>query len=199
MFTEECDLASGKVYIHKNANQRKKPSMTRSIKKALFRILLCFDECFQISQLGSLYQTAKLRRVLKRSYPGLNIQHPVVIKHPENVEIGGGGTIAAFLHIWGGGGVKIGDRVMIGSHVAIASETHDPEAHPMNETFVRAPIRIEDDVWIGTHSVILPGVVIGNGAVIGAGAIVTRDVPPLTVVAGVPAKILRKRQVQGLV
>ena len=86
---------------------------------------------------------------------------------------------------------------MIGSHVAIASETHDPEAHPMNQTFVRAPIRIEDDVWIGTHSVILPGVVIGKGAVIGAGAIVTREVLPFTVVAGVPAKELRKRQFQG--
>jgi len=86
---------------------------------------------------------------------------------------------------------------MIGSHVAIASETHDPEAHPMNQTFVRAPIRIEDDVWIGTHSVILPGVVIGKGAVIGAGAIVTREVLPFTVVAGVPAKELRKRLFQG--
>lgn len=173
--------------------------MTHSIKKALFTLLFCLDEWFQISLTCDLYRTAKLRRKLKQSHTGLKVQHPLVIEHPENVEIGRGVTIAAFLHIWGGGGVKIGDRVMIGSHVAIASETHDPEVHPMNETFVRAPIRIEDDVWIGTHSVILPGVIVGKGAVIGAGAIVTRDVPPLTVVAGVPAKELRKRQAQGLV
>lgn len=173
--------------------------MIHLIKKALFSILFCLDEWLRISQTCDLYRTAKLRRKLKQSHTGLKIQHPVVIEHPEKVEIGSGVTIAAFLHIWGGGGVQIGDRVMIGSHVAIASEGHDPDAHPMNETFVRMPIRIEDDVWIGTHSVILPGVVVGRGAVIGAGAIVTRDVPPLTVVAGVPAKELRKRQVRGLV
>lgn len=171
--------------------------MARLIKKTVFKILFFLDECLYVSQFVATYQTAKLRKKLKQSYTGLSIQHPVIIEHPEKVEIGREVTIAAYLHIWGGGGVKIGDRVMIGSHVAIASETHDPEAHPMNQTFVRAPIRIEDDVWIGAHSVILPGVVIGKGAVIGAGAIVTREVLPFTVVAGVPAKELRKRQFQG--
>jgi galactoside O-acetyltransferase len=64
----------------------------------------------------------------------------------------------------------------------------------MNESFVRAPVRIEDDVWIGAHSVIFPGVVLGRGSVVGAGSIVTRDVEPFSIVAGVPAKVLRKRK-----
>jgi acetyltransferase-like isoleucine patch superfamily enzyme len=54
------------------------------------------------------------------------------------------------------------------------------------------PVIIEDDVWIGTRAVILPGVRIGYGSVIGAGSIVTEDVPPLTVVAGAPAKLIKK-------
>lgn len=52
---------------------------------------------------------------------------------------------------------------------------------------------IEHDVWIGDNSILLPGITVGTGAVIGAGAIVTKDVPPYAIVAGNPAKILRKR------
>jgi acetyltransferase-like isoleucine patch superfamily enzyme len=54
------------------------------------------------------------------------------------------------------------------------------------------PVIVEDDVWIGTRAVILPGVRIGYGSVIGAGSVVTKDVPPMTVVAGIPAKPIKK-------
>jgi maltose O-acetyltransferase len=53
-------------------------------------------------------------------------------------------------------------------------------------------VRIGDDVWIGGHATILPGVTIGDGAVVAAGAVVTKDVPPYTVVAGVPARVVKK-------
>ncbi len=53
------------------------------------------------------------------------------------------------------------------------------------------PVTIGKNVWIGDHATILPGVTIGDGAVVAAGAVVTKDVPPRTVVAGVPAKIIR--------
>lgn len=55
------------------------------------------------------------------------------------------------------------------------------------------PVRIEDDVWVGTGAIILKGVVIGRGAVVAAGAVVTRDVPPYAIAAGVPAKVIRMR------
>jgi acetyltransferase-like isoleucine patch superfamily enzyme len=58
---------------------------------------------------------------------------------------------------------------------------------------VKSKVRIEDDVWIGANSIILPGVTIGEGAVIAAGSIVTKDVLPFSIVGGVPAKLIKMR------
>jgi acetyltransferase-like isoleucine patch superfamily enzyme len=55
-------------------------------------------------------------------------------------------------------------------------------------------VRIGNDVWIGTRAIILPGVHVGDGAIIGAGSVVTRDVPALAVVGGVPARVIKQRQ-----
>jgi len=167
--------------------------MTHSIKKALFTLLFCLDEWFQISLTCDLYRTAKLRRKLKQSYTGLKIQHPLVIEHPDKVSIGRGCSIAAFLHIWGGGGVVIGDRVLIASHVSIVSETHDHTKHPMTESVVRKPVAIGNDVWLGTHCTIMPGVTVGRGAVVGAGAVVTKDVEPFSINVGRPAHKVGER------
>jgi len=60
------------------------------------------------------------------------------------------------------------------------------------------PVVIEDHVWIGMRAIILPGVRIGRGAVVAVGAVVTRDVEPLTVVAGVPARVIGSRDPRGL-
>ena len=59
-----------------------------------------------------------------------------------------------------------------------------------------APIRLGDDVWIGANATVLPGVAIGDGAVVAAGAVVTRDVPPMTVVGGVPARVIKQIEVR---
>lgn len=147
----------------------------------------------KLQKFGNMYRTALLRRSLAGSCPGLRIQHPVVIEHPERVTIGKGCSIAAFLHIWGGGGVVVGDRVLIASHVSIVSETHDHTKHPMTDSAVRRPVTIEDDVWIGTHCTIMPGVKLGQGSVIGAGAVVTKDVEPFSINVGVPCKKVGQR------
>lgn len=109
------------------------------------------------------------------------------------IELGDDVSLAGFIHIWGGGGVQVGNRVMIGSHTAITSVTHDYSAETMYGTVVVNPVIIKDDVWIGSHAVILPGVTIGEGAVVGAGCVVTRDVPPRAIVTGVPGRIVRLR------
>ena len=94
-----------------------------------------------------------------------------------------------------GEGVFIGDRVMIAAGTFIAGY----DGHPVDAAARRAglpdelaaPIRIGDDVWIGSHSMIRKGITIGDGAIVAAHSVVTRDVPPGALVAGVPAKILR--------
>ena len=89
------------------------------------------------------------------------------------------------------GGIEIGDDVLIGQQVVIATLNHD--LHPAKRgSMTPKPVKIGNQVWIGAHATILPGVTIGDGAVVAAGAVVTKDVPPNTVVAGVPAKIIKE-------
>ena len=84
------------------------------------------------------------------------------------------------------GGVRIGDNVSISPQVAISTAAHSA-LDPAFRVEIR-PVVIEDNVWIGMRATILGGVTLGRGCVVAAGAIVTKDVPPLTIVAGVPAK-----------
>ncbi|MFF2375344.1 sugar O-acetyltransferase [Streptomyces xiamenensis] len=88
--------------------------------------------------------------------------------------------------------VVIGDRVMFAPHVTITTTGHP--VHPAlraDGTQFSAPVRIEDDVWIGAGVTVLPGITIGRGSVIGAGSVVTANVPPMVVAAGTPARVLR--------
>ncbi|HYQ73595.1 sugar O-acetyltransferase [Cellulomonas sp.] len=89
--------------------------------------------------------------------------------------------------------VHVGSRVMFAPNVTVITTGHP--VHPdlrRDGTQFSAPVRIEDDVWIGAGATILPGVTVGEGSVVGAGAVVTGNVPPRTVVAGVPARVLRE-------
>jgi len=82
---------------------------------------------------------------------------------------------------------------MIGSHSSISSVTHDYHQCVMRESVVAKPIAIGPDVWIGSHVIIVPGVTIGAGAVLGAGCVVTHDVPPGQIMAGIPARPIKLR------
>jgi acetyltransferase-like isoleucine patch superfamily enzyme len=87
----------------------------------------------------------------------------------------------------------IGNRVAIGPRVTFvtSSDPNRSRIGPAPVVPIRGKIVIEDDAWIGAGAIILPNVRIGEGAIVGAGAVVTEDVPPRAVVAGIPAKILR--------
>ncbi len=90
-------------------------------------------------------------------------------------------------------GVTIGDRVSIAQRVILVVSSHPNDSRVRALVGVRdAPIAIGDDAWIGAGAIVLPGVRIGAMGVVGAGAVVTRDVPPSTVVAGNPARELRR-------
>ncbi len=140
-----------------------------------------------------LAETRQLAQRFKFCGEKVDIYSPVYISAPEKLHVGDRVSMAPFVHIWADGGLYIGNRVMIGSHAAVTSLTHDYKAIRMQDTVVRRPIIIEDDVWVGTHAVIMPGVTIGQGAVIGAGAVVTKDVEPMSVIVGVPGELLKMR------
>ena len=112
------------------------------------------------------------------------------------IEIGEGTTVNAFTTIYGAGGVSVGRQVSIASHVAIvaAMKNYRDPTIPIKQQGARTEgITIEDDVWLGAHVVVLDGVRIGRGAVVGAGSVVREDVPPYSVVVGVPAAVVGKR------
>jgi acetyltransferase-like isoleucine patch superfamily enzyme len=88
------------------------------------------------------------------------------------------------------GGIEIGDDVMIGPRVSLLTAGHPLDPGRRRRQIVAAPIAIERNVWLGAGATVLEGVTIGSDAVVAAGAIVTRDVPPRTLVAGVPGQVL---------
>lgn len=97
--------------------------------------------------------------------------------------------------IRGQGGVRIGDRVYTSPLVQLLSVNHvfdDPSRSFVEQGITAQGITVEDDVWIGAGAIVTDGTRIGRGSVVAAGSVVTRDVPPQTVVGGVPARVLRR-------
>lgn len=89
------------------------------------------------------------------------------------------------------GGITIEDDVQIGPRVNLTSENHPLDPND-RKTLILKPIVIKRNAWIGANATILPGVTIGENAIVAAGAVVNKDVPANCVVAGVPAKIVKK-------
>lgn len=89
--------------------------------------------------------------------------------------------------------VRIGPRCNIGTHcIVMDNDFHCLEPERRLERPESRPIVLEENVWLGARAIVLPGVTIGEGSVIGAGSVVTRDVPPRAVAAGVPARVIRQ-------
>ena len=168
--------------------------------------------------LDRLMRKAVVNAVARRCGPGLRIEPNVGFRNLETVEIGAGVFFGQGAYIQGrhDGHCRIGDHVWIGpqafldarnivieDHVGwgpgarvLGSEhTGIPIDRPIIATdLVIKPVRVEAWADIGTGAVILPGVTIGRGAIVGAGAVVTEDVIPFSIVAGVPARLLRMRE-----
>lgn len=96
-----------------------------------------------------------------------------------------------------GGLIEVGNYASIAPFAVLVAISH-PNFSPVRKLVEckRAKVVIEDGAWIGSHAVVLPGVRIGKCSVVAAGAIVTKDVPPYTIVAGAPAKVIRKLKPQ---
>lgn len=120
----------------------------------------------------------------------------LVISYGGNIEIGRNCSINPYTIIYGHGGVKIGDNVLIAGHCMIIPNNHNfssKEVPIISQGNSAKGIIIEDDVWIGHGCSILDGVTVGKGAVVAAGSVVNRSVPPYTVVGGIPAVKIKDR------
>ena len=108
-----------------------------------------------------------------------------------NIEIGSNSVVGHNVMLDGRDGIKIGENVNISSEVMIWTNQHN--YNDPNFKIVGKKVTIEDFVWISARAIILPGVKIGRGAVISAGAIVTKNVEPFAIMAGIPAKKIGER------
>jgi acetyltransferase-like isoleucine patch superfamily enzyme len=168
-------------------------------------------------ELDSLMRRTIWRAVVRKFGNRVRIGSAVGFKHLETFEIGEGVFIGAQTYIQGrfDGTTKIGNHVWIGpqayfdarnliledhvgwgpgAKVLGSAHTGLPIDRPIIGTDLEIkPVRVEAWADIGTGAVLLPGVTVGKGSIVGAGAVVTKDVPPFAIVAGVPAKFLRWR------
>ncbi|MCB2153420.1 acyltransferase [bacterium] len=106
-------------------------------------------------------------------------------------------SIGIFSVIDGTGGLRVGSYVRMGPGVVIYTHNHNIERTDIpisHQGLTPGPVTIEDDVWLGARATILPNVTVGRGSVVAAGAVVTKDVPPFSIVGGVPAKVIAKRK-----
>ena len=122
---------------------------------------------------------------------------PLYSDHGLNIRVGRNVFINQACMLNDIGGIEIGDDVMIGPRVSLLTAGHPLDPSRRRRQIVAAAIAIERNVWLGAGATVLQGVTVGTDAVVAAGAIVTRDVPPRTLVAGVPARVLREIGADG--
>lgn len=131
-----------------------------------------------------------MERILGKPMPeSTTLLPPLYIDFGKPVSIGERCFIQQCCTFFGRGGIEIGNDVFIGPKVNLITINHDPKPENRSATYGRRII-IEDKAWIGINATILPGVKIGYGAIVGASSVVTKDVAPLTIVAGNPAKVI---------
>ncbi|WP_228374496.1 sugar O-acetyltransferase [Demequina rhizosphaerae] len=136
--------------------------------------------------------TAALSALVGECGEGLDFRPPIYLEYKERVRFGRNVFINSNLMILGSGIVTIGDNALIGPEARFYTVNHAFDVDIRREGWERAfPITLEADVWLGGSVVICPGVTIGRGSVVAAGSVVTKDVPPMSVVGGNPARVIR--------
>jgi len=134
-----------------------------------------------------------LRQIVGRIGQTSIIESPFHCTYGQNTYIGEYAYLNFMCVILDNNDVHIGNHVMIGPAVQIYTAAHPIQAEPRNQGWeVARSVMIEDNVWIGGGAILLPGVSVGRNAVVGAGAVVSRNVPAYTVVAGNPARVIRE-------
>lgn len=159
------------------------------------RMEAAYDACSRLNRIPTTDHEAQeriMRDLLGACGERLFIQPGFYCTNGKNIRVGEDFLMNVNLVILDIAPVTIGDYCMIGPNVLITTVGHPLSPKKRREKkAVSAPVVIGDDVWIGGHSTILPGVTIGDNVVIAAGAVVTKDVPSNCLVGGVPASVIR--------
>ena len=163
------------------------------LHEAIQRLVFSLPRFRMFNYLKAVFLRASGAKIGKRVvfYPGL------WIAPGRGLNIGDDVDLALDVVITTAGGVKIGDRTLVGYRAQIISANHSippGRGHIFGAGHDFAAVTIGDDVWIGANAIVLPGVDVGEGAVIGAGSVVTKSIPPFAVAAGVPAEVIRRRE-----
>lgn len=153
-------------------------------------------ESYSVLDLGARRFRALLaRQIFESAGHNLDIQRGVYFGDGDDIEMAGDSGLGINARVQGP--LRIGRHVLMGPDVIIYTRGHETTRTdvPMSAQGDTAPraVAIEDDVWIGARVIILPGVTIGRGSVLAAGSVVTHDVPPYSVVGGVPARVITSR------
>lgn len=128
--------------------------------------------------------------------PGASIRGPLAIGNPGNTHFAEDVSINPGFVSKGQGKLFVGAHVHMGEDVTVITDNHNykyPDALPYDRKRISEDVTIGNCVWIGDRVLIMPGVTVGEGAILAAGAVVTRDVPPLKIVGGNPAKEIGER------
>lgn len=142
-------------------------------------------------------QTAKIKEIFGSYGKNISVQATFNCDYGKNIHVGDDFLTNYNLIILDIAPVTIGNHVMIGPNTGIYTVNHPMTAKGRRQYLGKgSPVTIGNDVWIGGSVTILPGVTIGSNVVVGAGAVVTKDVPDNTLVAGVPAKPIKKLAIE---
>lgn len=150
-----------------------------------------------VAQMNTGYCTPEELQALMTRLTGKTVDESVTVFPPFYSEFGKNLTLGRDIFINIGcrfqdtGGITIGDGTLIGHGSTLTTLNHgiDPDRRA---DMIPAPVVIGRKVWLGAAVTVVPGVTIGDGAIVGAGSVVTKDVPPNTIVAGVPARPIRE-------
>ena len=147
------------------------------------------DRCIAIEQLSKLGSLGA----------GVIVNGRIRLGNVSQISFGDDVSINDSLTVHGEGSLSVGSHVHFGEHVLILTANHDYsdcECLPYGKKRIAKAVSIGDCVWICDRVTIVPGVTVGEGAILGAGAVVTRDVPPLAIVGGAPAEVIRMRDAE---
>ncbi|EYF03252.1 sugar O-acetyltransferase [Chondromyces apiculatus] len=160
-------------------------SIRRAMRLTAEMNKLSFDDAEEVRRLFSELTGRSIDRTF-------SLIPPFYTDHGINIRVGKNVFINQCCTLMDIGGIDIADDVMIGPKVNLVTSSHPVEPAERRARALAEPISLKKNVWISTAATILAGVTVGEYSVVAAGAVVTRDVPPNSLVAGVPARVIRE-------